>query len=383
MAWNSQGGGGGPWGSGGSGGNGGGGGGGDDRGPWGSGPKGGGGGGGGGGGQQPPDIEELLRKGQDNLRRIMPGGAGTSRGIFLIILIAIGVWLASGFYKVESGHRGIVMLFGKFVATTDPGLNWYFPAPIGETLTPNVEVINKIDIGVRGDGARSQDVREESIMLTGDKNIADLDFSVFWKVKDAGHFLFNIRDPETTIKLAAESAMREVIGQTSLDSALTGGRKQVEDKSRIVLQASLDEYESGVTITDVKLLKVEPPQPVIDAFNEVRRAEQDRKRKELEAQAYENRIVPVARGEAAKIVQEAEAYREKVVKDAEGEAKRFVSVYDSYAVAKDVTIRRLYLETMQEVLGKANKILIDKNGQGVVPYLPLPEIKKRSEGAEK
>ncbi len=374
MAWNSQGGGGGPWGGDGNGG-------GDDRGPWGSGPSGG--GKGGGGGQQPPDIEELLRKGQDNLRRVMPGGAGTSKGIFLIVLIALGIWLASGFYKVESGHRGVVMLFGKFIATTDPGLNWYFPAPIGETLTPNVEMINKIDIGVRGDGSRSRDVREESIMLTGDKNIADLDFSVFWKVKDAGHYLFNIRDPETTVKLAAESAMREVIGQTSLDSALTGGRKQVEDKTRTVLQASLDEYKSGVTITDVKLLKVEPPQPVIDAFNEVRRAEQDRKRKELEAEAYENRIVPVARGDAAKIVQDAEAYKEKVVKDAEGEAKRFIAVYDSYASAKDVTTRRLYLETMQEVLGKANIVLIDKNGQGVVPYLPLPELKKRSLGAEK
>jgi len=383
MAWNSQGGGGGPWGSGG--GNGGGGG--DDRGPWGQGPSGGGGrGGGGGGGQQPPDIEELLRKGQDGLKKILPGGAGTGKGIFLIILVAIGVWLASGFYRVESGHRGVVLLFGKFVATTDPGLNWYFPSPVGETLTPNVEHINKIDIGFRGGGDRSRaaarDIHEESIMLTGDKNIADLDFSVFWKVKDAGQFLFNIRAPETTVKLAAESAMREVVGQTSLDSALTGGRKQIEDKTRVLLQASLDEYKSGVTITDVKLLKVEPPQPVIDAFNEVRRAEQDRKRKENEAEAYRNQIVPEARGEAAKIVQDAEGYKERVVKDAEGEAKRFIAVYDSYAVAKDVTKRRLYLETMQEVLGKANKVLIDKNGQGVVPYLPLPEVQKRAGGAK-
>jgi len=379
MAWNPQGGGGGPWGGGGGG-----------KGPWGSGPGGmGGGGGGGGGGQQPPDIEEMLKRSQDKLKRFMPGGMGGGKSLFLIVLIGLAVWLASGFYRIEAGHQGVVMLFGKFVQTTNPGLNWYFPAPIGQTMSPNVERINRIDVGFRGavqQGRNStvgaRDVLEESLMLTGDQNIADADFTVFWKVKDAGHFLFNIRDPETTVKLAAESAMREVIGQTTLEDALTGGREAIEDRTREVLQASLDMYESGVTITDVKLLKVEPPQPVIDAFNEVQRARQDQTRLENEAEAYRNRVVPTARGEAAKMIQEAEAYKEKVIKDAEGEAKRFVSVYDSWAASKDVTSQRLYLETMQEVLGGVNKVLVDKAGGGVVPYLPLPELQKRQGGAK-
>jgi len=380
MAWNPQGGGGGPWGGGGGGGGPWGGGGGGKN-PW--------GGGSGGGGQQPPDIEEMLKRGQDKLRRFMPGGGfGSGKGLFLVILVAVAVWLASGFYRIEAGHQGVVMLFGKFVQTTNPGLNWYFPAPIGETMSPNVERINRIDVGFRGAveqgriTSAARDVLEESLILTGDQNIADADFTVFWKVKDAGHFLFNIRDPETTVKLAAESAMREVIGQTTLEDALTGGRENIEDRAREVLQTSLDRYESGVTITDVKLLKVEPPQAVIDAFNEVQRARQDQTRLENEAEAYRNRVVPTARGEAARMIQEAEAYKEKVIKDAEGEADRFISVYDSWAVSKDVTSERLYLETMQEVLGGVNKVIIDKSGGGVVPYLPLPELQKRQREAK-
>ena len=271
----------------------------------------------------------------------------------------------------------------------NPGLHWFFPSPIGDVITPDVEQVRRVDIGYRAaTGSRSagsvRDISEESLMLTGDQNIADLDFAVQWKVKDAGEFLFNIRDPESTVKAAAESAMREVIGQTELQAALTGGRKQIEDKTRELLQEILDAYDTGITINIVQLQKVDPPTAVIDAFNEVQRARQDKDRKRNEAEAYRNRIVPTARGEAEQVIQQARAYKAKAIKEAEGEAKRFLSVYETYKTAKDVTTQRIFLETMQEVLKGANKVIIDRGaqgGSGVVPYLPLNELNKRNQGA--
>jgi len=375
MAWKPQGG-GGPWGNGG--GNGGG--------PWGSG------GGSAGGGNQPPDIEEMLRRSQDNFKNFMPGGFGSGRAIALAVLAALVLWLLSGTFRVDAGHQGVVMLFGKHVPgeNATPGLHWYFPAPIGKVLTPNVEAVRRIDVGFRaaGDTAAAfgrgasvgRDVLEESLMLTQDQNIIDVDFTVQWKVKDAGQYLFNIRDPEVTVKLAAESAMREVIGQTDLEQALTSDRELVADKSRNLLQDILDKYKSGITVIQVQLLKGDPPAQVIDAFNDVQSARQDLDRLKNEAQAYSNKIVPTAEGQAAKMVQQAEAYKEQVTKEAEGEAKRFLSVYESYKVAKDVTTQRLYLEAMEEIMLNSNKVILDQNGGGVVPYLALPELQKKSGG---
>ena len=371
MAWKPQG--GGPWGGGGGG-----------KEPW--------GGGGNAGGPGQPDIEELLRRSQDSFKKMMPGGIGSGRGIMLAILAAITLWLASGVYRVDAGHQGVVMLFGKFVQTSMPGLHWYFPAPIGRVLTPDVEQVRRTDIGFRsaGDGRTAfgraptaeRDVLEESMMLTGDQNIADVDFSAQWKVKDASQFLFNIRDPETTVKLASESAMREVIGQTTLQKAMTSGRQQVADSTRRLLQDILDSYGAGITITQVQLLKVDPPEKVIDAFNEVQRARQDKERKQNEAETYRNKIIPNARGESEKMVQAATAYKERVIKEADGEAKQFLSVYETYKVAKDVTTQRMYLEAMEEVLRGSSKVIIDSNasGSGVVPYLPLPELQKKNSG---
>ncbi len=354
------------------------------QGPWGGGRP----------GTQGPDLDELLRKGQDRLKRILPGGFGGARGLILAVVAVIALWLATGFYRVQPGERGVVLLFGEFVQSTSPGLNYWFPAPVGETIKLNVERTNQITIGFRGAGdvggpavargSRDRDVLQESLMITGDLNVIDIDFIVQWRIKDAEKFLFAIRDPEATVKIVAESAMREIIGQTTLESALTIGRQQVEQDTKEELQRILDIYQTGVFIADLKLQKVDPPAQVIDSFNDVQRARQDKERKQNEAEAYENRVVPTARGEAAKITQEAEAYREKVVKDAEGEAKRFISVYDSYKVAKAVTIKRLYLETLQEVLRGTDKVIIDsqsQGGQGVVPYLPLPELRKRSREA--
>ncbi|MSO53823.1 MAG: FtsH protease activity modulator HflK [Rhodospirillales bacterium] len=355
MAWNPQGGG---------------------QGPWGRGPI----------GPQPPDIEDLIRRGQENFRRMLPKGLGTGRGISLAAVAIVAVWLASGFYRVEPAERGVELLFGKFWDDATPGLNWFFPAPIGQVLTPNVEQINRVELGFRGaaeptrfGGHGKRDVVEESLMLTADQNISDIDFVVQWKIRNALEYLFNIRDPDASVKVLAESAMREVIGQTTLQQALTEGRLQVEQRTKALLQRILDEYGAGVEITEVKLQKVDPPNPVIDAFNEVQRARQDKERKQNEAEAYRNRVVPQARGEAAKAIQEATAYKEQVVKEAEGEASRFLAVLEGYKTNPEVNAQRLYIEAMEEVLKSTNKVIIDgQSGNGVQPYLPLPELRRRA-----
>lgn len=370
MAWKGQG--GGPWGGGGSGGGGGG------QGPWGGrGPS----------GPQTPDIEEILRRSQDRFKRALPGGFGSGKLVLLAVLAAAGLWMASGFYRVDPGEQGVELLFGKFVKVTTPGLNYWFPAPIGAIFKPNVERTNQIVIGFRGSGDSTaiRDVPQESLMLTGDQNIIDIDFVVQWRIKDAAEYLFNIRDPESTVKAAAESAIREVVGQMSLESALTAKRQEVESDGKELLQKILDGYKIGVLIADLKLQKVDPPAQVIDAFNDVQRARQDMERKQNEAQAYANDILPKAKGEAQRQIQEAMAYKEALVAEAQGEANRFLSVYKAYLQNKDVTVKRLYLERMQQVLRDSDKVLIDRQsgGSGVVPYLPLPELKKRAEDKAK
>ena len=366
MSWKNQG--GGPWGGGGNG-----------QGPWGSGGPG---GGGGGGGPQPPDIEELLRRSQDRFKSFLPSGGGGGRGLVLVVLAAALIWLGSGIYRIQPGEQGVELLFGEFVKLTSPGLNYWPPSPIGEVIKVNAERTNTEEIGFRGSAqgssAGGRDVPLESLMLTGDQNIIDIDFVVQWRIKNAADYLFNIRDPQNTIKAAAESAMREVIGRTPLESALTRERQRVQDDTQILLQEILDDYGAGVVVVSLQLQNADPPRDVIDAFNDVQRAKQDQERSINEATAYSNNIVPRARGESQKMIQEAEAYKEQVIKEAEGEAQRFLSVYESYKDAKDVTRLRLYLERMQEVLQGSNKIILDQKGgeQGVVPYLPLNELMK-------
>jgi len=363
------------------------GGGGGGGGPWGSGPT--------GGGAQPPDIDDILRKGQEKFKGMMPGGIGSKTGIGLIGLFVILALIYSAFYRVEPGHVGVQLLFGKYINQTAPGGHFWFPGPVGSVVIPSVERTNEITIGYRGSGTGtsagggvrtpgSRDVPEESLMLTGDQNIIDIDFIVQWRIKNAEDFLFNIRDPAATVKLAAESSIREIVGQIPLEDALVRKRGEVQTKTTVLLQKILDDYGSGVFVVDVKLQKVEPPAAVIDAFDDVQRAKQDRERQQNEADAYANDILPKAQGEAARLVQEATAYREQLIKEAEGEAKRFLLVYEAYKGNKAVTTKRLYLERMQEVLKDANKIIIDSSGSGpgVVPYLPLPEIRKRSNAGQ-
>lgn len=363
----------------------------DGDGPWGGGqgPWGGNRPGGGGGGQQPPDIEGMIRRGQDRLRAMIPGSGGGGRGLLLVIIAAVLIWLGSGFYRVEPGEQGVEMLFGKFVKLTSPGLNYWAPGPVGNAIKLPVTQINTVQVGFRGnvdEGGRAsvaRDVPQESLMLTGDQNIIDMDFVVQWRIKDAADFLFNIRDPENTIKAAAESAMREVVGQRKLEVVLTSGRTQVQEETENLVQGILDEYGAGVLVDSVQLQNIDPPKAVIDAFNDVQRAKQDQERSINEATAYRNDIVPRAKGEAQKMIEDASAYKERIIKEAEGEAQRFLSVYDTYRNAEDVTRLRLYLERMQQILEGSNKMIIDQSegGSGVVPYLPLNELQKNSKGA--
>jgi membrane protease subunit HflK len=370
MFWKSQGGGGGPWGSGPRGG-----------GPWGGnrgggpGPR--------GRGPQPPDFEELLRRGQDRFRRVLPGGFRTGTGIAIVLLGILVIWLASGFYRVLPDEVGVVLRFGAYNRTTQPGLNYHLPTPIEKALTPSVTRVNRTEIGYRSAegttarGGGTRQVPEEALMLTGDENIVDINFTVFWVIKNAQAYLFNIRDPDATVKSAAESAMREVVGETPIAQALSEGRGKIETDTQHLLQGILDTYGAGIELTQLQLLRVDPPAPVIDAFRDVQRALADRERLRNEAESYRNDIVPRARGDAVRIKQEAEAYRQEIIARAQGDSDRFLSVYKAFKVSQDVTQQRLYLETMEEILKNSNKVIIDKSAQGesgVLPYLPLPAL---------
>lgn len=349
------------------------------RGPWGGGPQ-----GPRGSGPQ-PNLDDLVKKGQDRLRQVLPGKTGGRAGFILLLLIVLIIWALSGLYRVGANEQGVVLRFGKWIETTGPGLHWHIPWPIETALTPPVTDRKRVDIGfqqgVTG-RARSATLLDESLMLTGDENIVDNSFTVFWRIKDAGRFLFNIQSPqELTVKSVSESVMREIVGKTPIQSALTEGRQSIEMAVGARIQAVLDSYQAGIQILDVKLEKVDPPAQVIDAFRDVQAAEADRERFRNEADLYANQIIPEARGRANQMLQEAEAYREQVIAGAVGDAARFVSVYDEYRQAKDVTRKRIYIETMEEILKGMDKVIMDnQTGNAVVPYMALPEIKKRAQG---
>ena len=349
--------------------------------PWGNSP---GGGNGSGRGPTPPDIDEIVKKIQQFLNKYLPGKRSGGTPIIAILIILALIWGLSGLYRVLPDEQGVVLRFGKFVKTTQPGLNYHIPYPVENVLTPKVTKVNRMDVGFRSERDSGfgesgvANVSEESLMLTGDENIVNIDFSVFWVIKDAGKFLFKIQDPAATVKAASETAMREVIAKSRIQQILTEGRSKIEMETQEIIQNILDEYESGIQITQVQTQKADPPDQVIDAFRDVQAARADMERSKNEAEAYANDVIPRARGEAAKIMQAAEAYKQKVVAAAEGEASRFVSIYTEYAKAKEVTQERMYLETMEKVLADIDKVIIEKNaGSGVVPYLPLPELGKK------
>jgi membrane protease subunit HflK len=297
------------------------------------------------------------------------------------VLIVAAVWLASGIYVVQPDEQGVVLRFGAFVGRTTPGLNYHLPWPIESVETPQVTRENQINIGYRSaadrDSNELRDVPEESLMLTGDENIDDVNFTVYGVINNAADYLFNVEKPDDAITAVAESAMREVVGQNQAEPILTADREPIQDQVRDLMQRVLDSYGAGVTVTRVQMQKADPPAQVIDAYRDVQAARTDQDRMRNEAEAYANKVVPEARGQAARIVQQAEGYKQQVIAEAQGEAARFVSVYQEYKKAPDVTRRRIYLDTMRDILSGMNKVILDnKANSGVVPYLPLPAIKE-------
>ena len=335
----------------------------------------------GGGGGPPRDLEDLLKRSQDKLKQAMPGGSGLP-GSFIFLLAAVIMAFAAFFaftFRVDPDELGIVMRFGKPVRSEPPGLHFRQPYPIEEVRLPKVTRQNIFEVGMRSsEGSRDVlRVSEESLMLTGDENIVDINFVVFWRIKDATKYLFNIQKPEVTVKEVAESAMRDIVGQSNIQPLLTGARQKTEQAVQTLMQNVLDFYGAGISIDQVQLQKVDPPTQVIDAFRDVQAARADKERLQNEAGSYANRVVPEARGEAARILQEARAYKEQVVAEATGQTARFLKVYEEYRKAPEVTRRRMYLETMERVLGGTDKIILDsKGGQGVVPFLPLDQLQR-------
>lgn len=384
MAWNNQ---GGPWGGGsGNGGSSGGGSGGQGGGktPWGRGPN--------GGGKPGPDFDELLRRGQNRMRSLFPGGIGGVPAILALIAIALIVWVAFGLYRVNPSEVGVELVFGKYrPEVTQPGLHWNYPAPIGSVVTPDVNARNRVEIGFRSNIGSSGDVdvSEESLMLTGDENIVDIQAVVLWRIDNVEKYLFDIRDPigeiddtdrvikNQTVKNAVEAAIREIVGQSTFEYAITDGRSQIEAKAEALAQNILDSYNSGIHIEQLSMQKADAPQEVVDAFRDVQKAKADKVSLVNEAQAYFNQATQDAEGQATQIIRQSEGYKQEKIANAQGDTQRFLSIYEQYKLSPDITERRLYLETMERVMGGMNKVLVTGDGKGgTIPYLPLDQVLK-------
>jgi modulator of FtsH protease HflK len=372
MAWNNNS--GGPWGGGG----------GNSGGPWGGGGGSGGRGGGPFGSRRPPDMEDVIRKGQERLRNLIPGGFGSFKGILLIALVAIVIWLLTGFFRVQPNQQAIQLVFGKpYGGPVDSGLHYNLPSPIGTVIVVNVQdqrrtVIGSVSGADRSGYRGSRATSSENLMLTGDENIIDIEFTVLWQIKDIFQWVFSVRNGEENVRNVAEAAMREIIGKSNFQYAQTEGRTKIEQDTKDLMQKILDEYGSGVRIAQVQLQRADPPQDVLGAFRDVQAARADKERSINEANTYRNQVVPRAKGEAASIIQRAEGYKATTVARSRGDAQRFDQVYEQYNKARDITAERLYLETIEEVLRNVSKVLVDKNGTatGVLPYLPLPELRQ-------
>lgn len=370
-----------------------------NRGPWGQPPRGNNGGsnnnGRGGGRGEPPDLEDLLQASRQRLKRAFPGGGGgrgpniNSTMIGLVGVGIVGLWLASGLYQVNPGERAVVTTFGEYTRIEAQGLKWRIPFPVQNVEIVPVDAERQTEIGFRGDTVnRGQEALSESLMLTGDKNIADVTFSVNWNVDTSAvadeelpgpaQFIFNVESPDNVVRAVAEAAMREVVGGNTLQPLITSGRTLVEDDTMRLMQEALDSYESGIRIIRVNYGRADAPPQVREAFLDVFNAGSEAESKINEAQRYFNEKIPRARGEAQQILENSRAYAARVTEDARGQAERFNQIYDEYRNAPDVTRQRMYLETVETVLADMNKIIIDEDsGQGVVPYLPLNELNRQ------
>ena len=345
---------------------------------------------GGRGDQGPPDLDEVVRKMQDKLGglfggRKRGGGGGTGAGpgfagLGLVVGIVALVWLFSGIYIVDEGTRGVVLRFGAYSQTTMPGPHWHIPYPIEQVENVNVEQRRFVEIGYRsgGTGQTAVAVPREALMLTEDENIVNVKLAVQYQVNDPRLYLFNVRDPNAVLKQAAESAIREVIGQSKMDFVLKEGRADVVSQTKVLMQRFLEDYESGLLVSDVNLQDAQPPEEVQEAFSDAIKAREDKERFKNEAEAYANEVIPKARGTAARQLEEAEGYKQALIAKAEGEASRFSQLLTEYRRAPEVTRKRLYLETMESVLGEARKVIVDSEGASNLMYLPIDQLLKQS-----
>jgi len=340
--------------------------------------------------QGPPDLDKILKNIRDRLSGLFGGGSGRGTGggvgerfnrigLGLIIAVAIGLWLLSGFYVINQGERGVELKFGKKNEVTGPGLHWHWPWPIERVEKVNVDQVSTLSIGRRGDKGSGGGI-DSGFMLTEDENIVVVEFTVQYKIKDASDYLFNVRDPKSTIVQAMESASREVVGKSQLDFIITEGQLEVSDKTQKLLQEILDRYKSGIQIVKVQMQKVSPPEEVKAAFDDATKAREDGARIIKEAEAYSNDIIPRARGAASRLMQEAQGYKASVMARAEGDARRFTSIVGEYVKAPGVTRDRMYIETMEQVLSNTTKILIDQKGGSNVLYLPLDRMLQHASG---
>lgn len=359
-----------------------------------------GGGNSGGNGPNKPDLDALLRQSHARMRGMLGSNpTGNEKRTALLVVAGVALlWLASGIYRVNSDELGVVLRFGEYHRTTTPGLNYHLPFPIEQVLIPSVTSVNKIEVGYRGTVTENPTVRtarfastaldnsaqnREGLMLTKDRNIVDIDFEVQWKIDASApeKFLFNMRDPAASIKEVAESAMREVIGMNTLDDVLTTAQSQIAEDTKAIMQQIFNEYDAGIEIIAVNLSRPDVPQPVIDEFQDVKRAEQNKETAESVAEGYRNEMLPKAKGEAAQMEQQALAYKSKVIADAEGDVARFNKIYEEYRLAKDVTKKRLYLETMEQVMKGMPKVIVDPSARGnggMVQMLPVPTPAKEA-----
>jgi membrane protease subunit HflK len=345
------------------------------------------GGGTGGNNNQDPsaELEALLKRGQDSLKNMLGDDDNGSRIIGFGVFIVFVLWLASGIYIIDPDEQGVVLRFGKYHTTTEPGLNYHLPYPIETVSTPRVTTINREEIGFRstgyGEGGNRRPVPEESLMLTGDKNIVSAQFEVQWRIADAEKFLFRMRSPEEMVRPVAETVMREVMGNTPLSLALSDKRQAIAEQTRAQMQEIMRRYETGIEVFEVNLLAVDAPAPVVDAFIDVLAAQQEKETLRNQAMKYRDGIIPVAQGQVEKQIKDAEGYRQAVVSKATGAASRFMSVFNQYKDAKDVTRQRIYLETMEDVLSGMNKVVVEGGAAsgGVIPYMQLPNVKKAAD----
>ena len=337
----------------------------------------------------------MIRRGQDGVRRVMPGGVGSPKGLALIALLVVAIWMATGFYRVDPKEAGVELVFGEVVNVTAQGLHWNWPSPIGETEKPKITEISKTNVGFvqLGDSRRTEE--QESLMLTGDENIVDIKVVVHWRIdarpvtrKVDGadvttqpgirNYLFNIRNPEKTIKDATESAIREIVGKTPFEEIRTEGRLKIEGDAKLLIQRILGDYGAGIEVVRVQLLGADPPDKVLDAFRDVQAARADRDKMINEATAYQKRVLERANGRADQVTRAAEAFKQERIQIARGETSRFLALLQEYEASKDITRKRIYISTMQNILKSMEKIIVDQQGsQGVVPYLPLDELIKQ------